>query len=100
MKILKTPPNRIVPSVNPTRLFLEAACCEASVSRGDGVSAVGGGGGDGGRQWGEGRLAITVCNLVSVINVGSAAPAPHNYGFIPPLPPELCKGPLTPEDCD
>lgn len=52
MKILKTPPNRIAPSVNPTRLFLEAACCEASVSRGDGVIAVGGGGG--GRQRGGG----------------------------------------------
>lgn len=67
--------------VKPVLLFLVRACCE----RGElhpRVSAVGGG--EMGREeGGKGLLPITVCNLVCVINVGTAAPAPHNYGFIP-----------------
>lgn len=39
------------------------------------VSAAGGGG--------DGLLLITVCNLACVINIGTAAPAAHNYGLIP-----------------
>lgn len=36
--------------------------------------------------WGSERdesLQIPICSLMCVINVGAAAPAAHNYGFIP-----------------
>lgn len=57
------------------------------------MSAVLGGGGDG-------SLPIAVCNLACVINVGTAAPSSHNYGFIPPSASQAAQGPLTLEDCD
>lgn len=67
-----------MPLLKPVLLFLVRACCARGALH-PRVSAVGGGEGGGG----GGLLPITVCNLVCVINVGTAAPAPHNYGFIP-----------------
>lgn len=32
---------------------------------------------------GDESLQIPICSLMCVINVGTAAPAAHNYGFIP-----------------